>query len=309
MTYRISIIIPTYNRPSTVLRAVSSALAACPQDSEVIVVDDKSDTAEHALHAVLDDIRLKIVTNTGDKGAAGARNFGVGIARGEVIIFLDDDDEMIGDYPARVLAASEHSTASFGFSAVFLVNHRENTTDKVTLKSWKALQHGVIPQNVDLQHKMPGIGYGFWVRKAVFQDVGGLCVEQTVDEDGDLFCRLYGLGHNCWFDAVPGFRVHRAYKTSGQVAPQLTVSTNPTVETNCRILTYRNNHRYFPLRSAERWFLISRVLRYAAYKGVDDVALVFLQDIKPIDWRMQGWFFWQAKKISAWRRRKPKEHS
>lgn len=307
MTHRLSIIIPTYNRPSILPRAVSSALAACPEASEIIVVDDQSDMAQDALQSVAEDPRLKIVTNSGDKGAAGARNFGVGIARGKVILFLDDDDEMIPDYPARVLAASDQGHAEFGFSAVMLVNHGMNAADSTTLKTWKALKQGVIPANMNLQHKMPGIGYGFWVRRTIFQDIGGLCVEQTVDEDGDLFCRLFGLGHACWFESVPGFRVHRDYVTGGQVAPQLTVSTDPTVETTCRIRTYQKNHGYFPLRSAERWYLIRRVLRYAAYRGVDDVALGFLQDIKPIDWRVQGWFFWQLKKVSARRHRKIRE--
>lgn len=308
MTPRLSIIIPTYNRPSILTRAVASALVACQEGSEIIVVDDQSDTAEGALASVADDPRLSIVTNEGDKGAAGARNFGVSIARGEVVIFLDDDDEILSDYPARVLAAAEQGAADFGFSAVMLVNHRMNAEDNTTLKSWKALQHGVIPADVHLKHKMPGIGYGFWVRKAVFQDVGGLCVEQTVDEDGDLFCRLYGLGHACWFDAAPGFRIHRGYDTGEQVADRLSTGTDTTVEAECRIRTYQKNHAYFPRRSADRWFLIRRVLRHAAHKGVDTPATALLKQIRPLDWRVQGWLFWQSKKMSARRHRKPKEY-
>lgn len=307
ITHRLSIIIPTYNRPSILPRAVASALTACPEGSEIIVVDDQSDTAPDALHAVAEDPRLKIVTNKGDKGAAGARNFGVGIARGQVILFLDDDDEMIPDYPARVLAAADQSRADFGFSAVTLVNHGMDAADSTTLKSWKALQHGVIPQNVHLQHKMPGIGYGFWVRKEVFQDVGGLCVEQTVDEDGDLFGRLFGLGHACWFESEPGFRVHRHYEAGSQIAPRLSTSTHSAVEAKCRIKTYQKNHGYFPLRSADRWHLIRRVLRHAAYNGLDGPAIGFLHDIKPIDWRVKGWFFWKLKKVSARRHRNKRE--
>lgn len=34
----VSIIIPTYNRPTLLQRAVRSALAACPPDGEVIVI-------------------------------------------------------------------------------------------------------------------------------------------------------------------------------------------------------------------------------------------------------------------------------
>ena len=97
MPVDISIIIPTYNRASLLRRAVASALAACPDKAEVVVVDDQSDTAEGALADVADDPRLTVVTNAGDKGASGARNFGVQIARGAIVIFLDDDDEIIAD--------------------------------------------------------------------------------------------------------------------------------------------------------------------------------------------------------------------
>ncbi len=38
----LSIIIPTYNRPHLLLRAVNSALAQTVEDIEVIVVDDAS---------------------------------------------------------------------------------------------------------------------------------------------------------------------------------------------------------------------------------------------------------------------------
>ena len=304
MQHRLSIIIPTYNRPSILPRAVASALVACPESAEIIVVDDRSNTAQTALISMSGDPRLRIVANDGDKGAAGARNFGVSIARGDVIIFLDDDDELIPDYPQRVLVAAEHSKADFGFSAAMVVDHRLNMEQNTASHTEKALQQGVLPASVPLRHKMPGLSFGFWIRKATFQDVGGICTTQIVDEDGDLFCRLFGLGHACWFEAAAGVRIHRAYETGGQVAAQLTKSTDPTLEANCRVHTYHENHHYFPLRSAERWFLIRRVLRYAAYKGVDDVALGFLADIRPIDWRIQGWVFWKLKEISASRRHK-----
>ncbi|MFN3662769.1 glycosyltransferase family 2 protein [Yoonia sp.] len=112
----VSIIIPTYNRPALLQRAVASALAACPGDGEVIVVDDRSDTAVKALCKVDDHPRLRILTNTGDKGAAGARNHGVAQALGEIVMFLDDDDTLVAGYPRRVSRAA-HQGADWGFSS------------------------------------------------------------------------------------------------------------------------------------------------------------------------------------------------
>jgi glycosyltransferase involved in cell wall biosynthesis len=299
MQQRLSIVIPTFNRPSILPRAVASAVATCPADAEIIVVDDRSNTAKSALGSVFDDPRLRIVTNEGDKGAAGARNFGVSIARGGVILFLDDDDELIPGYPSRVLNAANQSDADFGFSAATLVDHHLKTENFSSVRTVDALHQGVLGADVPLQKKMPGLSFGVWIRKSTFQDVGRICAKQVVDEDGDLFCRLFGLGHRCWFEEAPGVRIHRAYATSIDIASQLTVSTDPTLEADCRHRTFRRNNHFFPARSADRWYLISRVLRFAARGNVDDVANRLLSDVSPIDWRVRGWVYWRLKKISA----------
>ena len=74
----LSIIIPTYNRPKLLPRAVNSALAQTIDSFEVIVVDDGSeepvDLPEHPL--------LRIVRLPENKGISTARNVGAKAARG-----------------------------------------------------------------------------------------------------------------------------------------------------------------------------------------------------------------------------------
>ena len=87
----LSIIIPTYNRPKLLRRAVNSALAQTIEDCEVIVVDDCSsepfDLPEHP--------RLRIIRLPENKGGSAARNIGIKAAKGRWINFLDDDDELL----------------------------------------------------------------------------------------------------------------------------------------------------------------------------------------------------------------------
>ncbi|MFU8825204.1 glycosyltransferase family 2 protein [Yoonia sp.] len=150
----VSIIIPTYNRPALLQRAVASALAACPGDGEVIVVDDRSDTAVKALRDVHDHPRIRILTNTGDKGAAGARNHGVAQALGEIIMFLDDDDVMVADYPARVLNA-ESQGADWGFSSRHFVNGT-GAIVKISAES----EGRLVPKNTPLQKQIAAFSAG-----------------------------------------------------------------------------------------------------------------------------------------------------
>lgn len=83
----ISIIVPTFERPRQVGRAVASALAQ-DADVEVIVVDD----ASRAAPALPADPRVALVRLDKNRGPAAARNAGVAAARADWIAFLDSDD-------------------------------------------------------------------------------------------------------------------------------------------------------------------------------------------------------------------------
>lgn len=288
----LSVVIPTYHRPVLLKRAVESALAACPSDAEIIVVDDRSDTAQAALASYATDPRLNIITNTGDKGAAGARNAGAQVATGTVILFFDDDDTLAPDYPQRVIAAATSSPASFGFSALVAIeNGRTRMLDRPELPM------GIIAPTVQLEHKMAAFSAGFWVRADVFHDVGGVLTDQIVDEDSDLCCRLYGTGHSAWYDPTPGCVVYRGYETGDGTAPQLTRMTAPDVTATCYMRTFQRNQGYFGYRSADRWFLLRRALRAAARAQADVVARALLRGLRPHTWQIKGWLFWQMKKL------------
>ncbi len=87
----LSIIIPTYNRPELLLRAVNSALAQTIENFEVIVVDDCSSTPVN----LPEDPHLRIIRLSENKGGSAARNIGTKAASGHWINFLDDDDELL----------------------------------------------------------------------------------------------------------------------------------------------------------------------------------------------------------------------
>jgi hypothetical protein len=85
----VSVIIPTYNRPHLLPRAIESAFAA-GTDVEVVVVDDASKDETAELCRALDGI--KYVRLEENRGVAGARNAGVLASSAECIALLDDDD-------------------------------------------------------------------------------------------------------------------------------------------------------------------------------------------------------------------------
>jgi glycosyltransferase involved in cell wall biosynthesis/peptidoglycan/xylan/chitin deacetylase (PgdA/CDA1 family) len=90
--YKFSIVVPTYNRREVVQQSLATIAAAeMPWPCELIVVDDGStDGTGEALSALRLELPLRVVQQA-NAGAARARNRGAAQARGEFLLFLDDD--------------------------------------------------------------------------------------------------------------------------------------------------------------------------------------------------------------------------
>jgi glycosyltransferase involved in cell wall biosynthesis len=86
---KVSLIIPTFNRPHLLPRCVDSARKA-GSSVEIIVVDDASYDETASVCQMLRDI--KYVRLDSNKGVAGARNEGLRASTSEYVGFLDDDD-------------------------------------------------------------------------------------------------------------------------------------------------------------------------------------------------------------------------
>jgi glycosyltransferase involved in cell wall biosynthesis len=92
----VSVIIPTRHRHDLLARALASVVGQTHRELEIIVVDDNEPgervAAEPALQPLLADPRVRVVDGGGGRSAAAARNRGLGVATGEWITYLDDDD-------------------------------------------------------------------------------------------------------------------------------------------------------------------------------------------------------------------------
>ncbi len=92
-----SIIMPVYNRAAVVGRALRSCLSQSFDSFEVVVVDDgSSDTSVEAVLA-FDDPRVRLLRHERNRGRGPARNTAMAAARGEWLVFLDSDDELLPD--------------------------------------------------------------------------------------------------------------------------------------------------------------------------------------------------------------------
>ncbi|WP_420582862.1 glycosyltransferase family 2 protein [Reichenbachiella sp.] len=96
---KVSVIIPTYNRTVTLKMAIDSVLRQGVKDLNILIIDDSSDEeclAEIEQLALAND-QIQIIRNENNLGVAASRNKGLEWAKGEFVLFLDDDDILLSD--------------------------------------------------------------------------------------------------------------------------------------------------------------------------------------------------------------------
>ena len=184
---QVSLIIPTFNRPHLLPRAVESAQRA-GQDVEVIVVDDASSDDTAKVCAGLRDI--KYIRLDRNQGVAGARNVGLLESSGEFIAFLDDDDlRLPGSLDHQVSLLLAQPEAGFVAGGVMLADQDCVPTGEVAIPRgqsgdlfWRVLE-------LDL-HLIPGCVV---VRKECFLEVGIFNRRLAGIDDWDMWTRITEL--------------------------------------------------------------------------------------------------------------------
>ena len=96
MRHKVTIILATFNRAHFIIETLKSIQAQTYINWECLIIDDGStDAIEEVLKPILkEDNRFKYYKRLPNykKGLPGSRNYGLKIAKGDYIIFFDDDD-------------------------------------------------------------------------------------------------------------------------------------------------------------------------------------------------------------------------
>jgi hypothetical protein len=100
-----SVVVTTYNRERIVRRCIDSCLDQSFGDLEVVVVDDASTDSTVAALEAYDDPRLRVVVHERNQGINPARHTGAVEARGEWVVVVDSDWELMPNALERLRAA------------------------------------------------------------------------------------------------------------------------------------------------------------------------------------------------------------
>ena len=189
----ISIIIPTYNRPQMLYRALSSIKTISSSQVEIIVCDDKSTEENKKQNSEIIcrmrnklKMQIKYYENNRRKGVSGTRNTAIKLSKGDWIMFLDDDAEFISDYIDYITSyLSEQKNVDILWSNVII-------SKKIGGKELLVRKYFTPRTDEELFRDLIsiGIGYGVVVRKTVFMETGLFNENLQVAEDTDFFFRI-----------------------------------------------------------------------------------------------------------------------
>lgn len=195
---KFSVIIPAYNAETTLRTTVASVLKQTESDFEVIIVDDGS--TDKTLHAMLDigctDLRIRVVSQS-NAGVSAARNFGASLAKGELLAFLDADDQWAADKLSqhRQLHEADASIGASYAKVAFCADKSGVMVDgpsvsEVTAHSLRA-KHDIA--DVVVQNPVCTTS-NFVITRAAFAASGGFAESLRYAEDQELLARLISSG-------------------------------------------------------------------------------------------------------------------
>lgn len=117
MNPKVTIIMATYNRAHFIMETLLAIQVQTVQQWECLIIDDGStDNTNEVIAPVLEkDNRFQYLKRTDHykKGLPGCRNYGLDLAKGECVIFFDDDDLVHPDNLKICLEVLENKNIDF----------------------------------------------------------------------------------------------------------------------------------------------------------------------------------------------------
>ena len=184
---RVSVIIPTHNRSRLLGAAVASVLRQSFQDFEIIIVDDASTDGTEAFVRALADERIRYLKHSTHRNVSAARNTGVLGSRGELLAFLDDDDEWLPSKLERQLNVLDECALVVGgvYTGFAMVDRTTgNVMGTIVPSKGGHILHELC------RHNCIGTASTMVLRRKCLEEVG--LFDETVDygEEYDMWIRL-----------------------------------------------------------------------------------------------------------------------
>src|SRR5690606_12826294 len=192
MKNKVSVIIPTYNRPQELQKAVISVLQQTTPVDEILIINDGS--LEEKVCMCLSSLfsGIQIHHNPQSLGGNFSRNKGARLSTGDILMFLDDDDTWTTEKVQRQLEIFVNDpSVGLVYSNRNVVNSKGEVMRKITSKSKGKLYPQIFYEN------LIGGTSSVAIRRDVFFQAGTFDEKLPALQDYDLWiriCRICNVG-------------------------------------------------------------------------------------------------------------------
>lgn len=206
----VTIIIPTFNRRRWIGECLDSIKAQTYEQIETLVIDDCS--TDGTVECLRSDSRYSFAhlhVQAKNGGASEARNTGIRMARGELIVFIDSDDLLAPNHVEKAVAAFKENANVGLFSCDSTIIGTESEV-LYSGRTWHEIQSELknYPVRTGLRSLkdvfiFSNIFPGFTLPKAVFEKIGYFNQSIFPMDDYDLMLRVAGAGYSVYYCHEP----------------------------------------------------------------------------------------------------------
>lgn len=182
-----SIIMTTYNRRELLRFALDSVKAQTFEDFEVILVNDHGEGVESLLEQY--PFCLTYLRQGRNAGPAAARNAAHRLARGQYLVYLDDDDIFLPDHLQVLATALQQHPGEVVYSDALFIAERVEKGVRHVLNQERRYPHGDYSHERLLVDNYIPVNTFAWPR-SVALEVGGFDEDLSGLEDWDFLMRL-----------------------------------------------------------------------------------------------------------------------
>lgn len=198
----VSVIVPTFNGRKSIGRCLAALFDQdWNEEIEIIVVDDGSsdDTME-----VVQSFPSVVLLRQSNAGPAAARNRGALAAKGEVLVFTDDDCRPLPDFVRRIVEPLRRETGIVGAKGTY------RSEQTMLIARFRQVEYEERYEIMKGYRYIDFIDtYAAAFRTEAFNSVGGFDEAMLASEDVDLSFRLAASGARMVF--VPDAEVYHRH--------------------------------------------------------------------------------------------------
>ena len=214
----ISVVIPLYNKESSIATALDSVLAQTYQDFEVVVVDDGSTDKSASIVEQYADPRIRLIRQE-NAGVSAARNKGIAEAKGVYVAFLDADDEWLPEFMEEIVALQNEYPACRAQATNYRISSQGETTSTILRKIPFKNMHGVLTNYFEVAScsNPPVCSICVCIERRLLNEIGGFPLGIKSGEDLLTWARI--AVHTDWAYSLRPLSQYNCEQVSVKEAP------------------------------------------------------------------------------------------